>query len=87
MADQSPSDAAVAGGAQLTPTAAALSAHVGRHGRPISWVSVVVITVGFLAGSVGLITGPTWWLFWVGTGLAAFGGILALGTGILNDWY
>jgi hypothetical protein len=43
--------------------------------------------VGFVIGGAGLMFGPTWWLFWVGTGFVALGGILALGTGIFNDWY
>jgi hypothetical protein len=87
MADQPRADVAVAGEGQLASAAATLAAHVGRHGRPISWASVIIITVGFVAGGVGLIAGPTWWLFWVGLGLSAFGGILALSTGIFNDWY
>jgi len=87
MADQPQPDVAVAGEAQLAPTAAALSEDAGHHGRPVSWAAVVIITIGFLAGGLGLMVGPTWWLFWVGTGLVAFGGILALGTGIFNDWY
>ncbi|MGE5290368.1 MAG: hypothetical protein ACM3ML_24915 [Micromonosporaceae bacterium] len=87
MADQPQPEVAVAGEAQLAPAAASLSAHAGRHGRPVSWASVVIIMVGFLAGGIGLVAGPTWWLFWAGTGLAAFGGIFALGTGIFNDWY
>ncbi|HKB31603.1 MAG TPA: HGxxPAAW family protein [Streptosporangiaceae bacterium] len=99
MADQASSDGvAVAGEGHLAgPTAAdsaALAAatgaapeHQGHHGRPVSWVAVTIIVVGFLIGGAGLMFGPTWWLFWVGTGFVALGGILALGTGIFNDWY
>ena len=98
MADQAPSDSvAVAGQGQAAgPTAedkAALAAatgataHEGHHGRPISWISVVVMIIGFLVGGAGLVFGPTWWLFWAGGGLAALGGFVALGTGIFNDWY
>jgi hypothetical protein len=101
MADQAPSDSvAVAGGGQAAgPTAedkAALAVatgasdatvYPGHHGRPISWVSVVIMILGFLVGGAGLVFGPTWWLFWAGVGLTALGGILALGTGIFNDWY
>ena len=99
MADQAPSDSvAVAGEGQVArPTAedkaalaaatGAAAAHEGHHGRPISWVSVVIMIVGFLVGGAGLVFGPTWWLFWTGIGLTALGGILALGTGIFNDWY
>jgi hypothetical protein len=58
-----------------------------HHGRPVSWVSVSLICVGFILGGVGLIVGPTWWLFWTGVAVAAVGGIVALATGIFNDWY
>ena len=43
--------------------------------------------VGFIVGGVGLIAGPTWWLVWAGGAVVAVGGILALATGIFNDWY
>ncbi len=98
MADQAPSDSvAVAGEGQLAaPTAAdhaALAAatgatvHQGHHGRAVSWAAVVIVIVGFVIGGAGLVFGPTWLLFWVGAGVSAVGGILALGTGIFNDWY
>ena len=101
MADQAPSDrVAVAGQGQFAgPTAAekaalaaatgAAGAHPdpGRHGRPVSWAAVVVVLVGFIIGGAGLVFGPTWWLFWTGGGLAAVGGLVAVGTGIFNDWY
>jgi hypothetical protein len=57
------------------------------HGRPVSWVAVSIIMAGFLVGGLALVFGPTWWLFWVSLGVAAVGGLLALGTGIFNDWY
>jgi len=50
-------------------------------------VAVSIIMAGFLAGGLGLIFGPTWWLFWVGAGAALVGGLLALGTRIFDDWY
>jgi hypothetical protein len=28
-----------------------------------------------------------WWLFWVGAGIVVVGGIMALSTHILDDWY
>jgi hypothetical protein len=64
-------------------------AHPGQafHGRPVSWVAVSIIMAGFLAGGLGLILGPTWWLFWCGAAAAAIGGLLALGTNIFEDWY
>jgi hypothetical protein len=57
------------------------------HGRPVSWVAVTLIMIGFVAGGLALIFGPTWWLFWVSAGLAAVGGLLALATNIFEDWY
>lgn len=57
------------------------------HGRPVSWVAVSLIMVGFLAGGLGLVFGPTWWLFWVGGGLAVLGGLLGMATHIMDDWY
>jgi hypothetical protein len=41
----------------------------------------------FLAGGLALVFGPTWWLFWVSLGVAAVGALLAMGTGIFDDWY
>ena len=57
------------------------------HGRPVSWVAVSMIMVGFLIGGLALVFGPTWWLFWVSLGLAGLGTLLALATGIFDDWY
>ena len=31
--------------------------------------------------------GPTWWLFWTGAGIVVVGGIFALSSHILDDWY
>jgi hypothetical protein len=64
--------------------------HVPFHGRPVSWVAVSTIMIGFLVGGLALAFdhhGPKWWLFWVGVGLTAVGGLLALATGIFDDWY
>jgi hypothetical protein len=57
------------------------------HGRAVSWVAVSVILVAFLVGGLALVFGPTWWLFWVGIGIAVLGGLLAVSTGITDDWY
>jgi hypothetical protein len=90
MADQAGAGA-VAGLPSEGGVAATVSAggHVAHpfHGRPVSWVAVSTIVAGFVAGGLGLIIGPTWWLFWVGLGLAAVGGLLALATKIFDDWY
>jgi hypothetical protein len=56
------------------------------HGRPVSWVAVSLIMAAFLIGGLALVF-SVWWLFWASIGLAAVGGLLALGTGIFNDWY
>jgi hypothetical protein len=71
-------------GGQLAASAAAPASH---HGRPVSWVAVSTMMAAFLIGGFGLILGPTWWLFWVGVGLCAVGGLLALATHIFEDWY
>lgn len=67
------------------PTAPA--AHESFHGRTVSWVAVSIMLVGFILGGVGLIAGPTWGLVWAGGAVVVLGGILALATGIFNDWY
>ncbi|MBO0777043.1 MAG: hypothetical protein J2P34_12090 [Actinobacteria bacterium] len=67
--------------------AAGPGAHAAYHGRPVSWVAVSIIMLGFLVGGLALVFGPIWWLFWVSLGLAAAGGLLALGTRIFEDWY
>jgi hypothetical protein len=57
------------------------------HGRTVSWVAVTVIMAAFLMGGLALVFGPIWWLFWVSLGLAAVGALMALATGIFDDWY
>jgi hypothetical protein len=57
------------------------------HGRTVSWTAVSIIMVAFLVGGLALVFGPTWWLFWAALGIAAVGTLLALATGIFNDWY
>jgi hypothetical protein len=62
--------------------------HFGHYtGKPVSWVAVSIILAGFLAGGLALVFGPTWWLFWVGLAVAAVGTLVALGSGIFDDWY
>jgi hypothetical protein len=53
----------------------------------VSWVSTIIVIIGFLVGGAALPAGPIWWLFWTGAGIAAVGGILGLSIGIFNDWY
>jgi hypothetical protein len=60
--------------------------HVAYHGRPSSWVAVSFIIAGVLCGGLSLVFG-TWPTFWVGVGLAAVGGLIAMATDIFEDWY
>jgi hypothetical protein len=55
------------------------------HGRKRSWIAVVVIVAGFAVGGIALTLGPTWWLFWTGSGIVVVGGIAALFSNILSD--
>ena len=57
------------------------------HGRPVSWVAVSIIMLGFLVGGLSLVFGTIWWLFWIGVGLVVIGGLLAASTNIFEDWY
>jgi hypothetical protein len=61
--------------------------HEAHHGRPASWVAVSIIIIGFCVGGIALPIGPTWWLFWVGAAIVVIGGIMAMATHILDDWY
>jgi hypothetical protein len=54
-------------------------------GRPSSWLAVIVIWIGFGTGGVALVPHPKWWLFWVGVGIAAVGGVIALSVHIFDD--
>jgi hypothetical protein len=57
------------------------------HGRPVSWVAVVTVMAGFLCGGLALVTGPVWWAFWLGAGLAVVGVLIAVATNAFDDWY
>jgi len=57
------------------------------HGRSISWFAVGLILVGFVVGGLGLVFGPTWVAFWLGLAVSGVGALLAMGTGIFDDWY
>ena len=90
MADQLGSGAVTgvsADGGQLSQVSTGGPATVSHHGRPVSWVAVGLMMAAFLVGGLGLILGPIWWLFWVGVGMCAVGGLLALATHIFDDWY
>ncbi len=61
--------------------------HEAHHGLPASWVAVSIIIVGFVVGGIAMVVGPAWWLFWTGDGIVVVGGIMALSSHILDDWY
>ena len=49
-----------------------------------------IMSVGFIFGGLALIFGhggPTWWLFWVGVGVAVLGLLVSLATNTFEDWY
>jgi hypothetical protein len=85
-----PDDGALTGttmGSSVAEAGAQPGHYESFHGRPVSWVAVSIIMVGFVVGGLGLIFGPTWWLFWVAVGLVVVGGLIALSTNIFEDWY
>ncbi len=66
---------------------AAAVEHESFHGRPVSWVAVAIITVGFVIGGFSMAPTPTWWLFWTAAAITAVGlGVGALAR-ISEDWY
>jgi hypothetical protein len=59
-----------------------------NSGRPISWVCVATVVIGFVIGGVAFVPHPTWWAIWVGAGVAAVGFIMLAFTNAVNeDWY
>ena len=61
--------------------------HEEYHGRPVSWVAVTIIIIGFIIGGIALPIGPNWVLFWIGAAIAVVGVIVAGAAGIMDDWY
>ena len=61
--------------------------HEEYHGRPVSWVAVTLIIVGFVIGGIALPIGPSWVLFWVGAAIVVVGCIFAASIRIMDDWY
>jgi hypothetical protein len=71
-----------------------LDAHIGEshgheahHGRPVSWVVVTIIVIGFVVGGIALCIGPSWVTFWIGAAIVVVGGIVGAATHIMEDWY
>lgn len=59
-----------------------------HHGKPLSWIAVAVIVVGFIVGGVAMVPRPIWWLFWLGAGIAIVGCIMTLfAKTFSDDWY
>jgi hypothetical protein len=61
--------------------------HEEFHGRPVSWVAVSIIIAGFIMGGIALTVGPSWVVFWTGTGIVVLGGLFAASIHIMDDWY
>jgi hypothetical protein len=61
--------------------------HEEYRGRPVSWVAVTIIIIGFIIGGIALPIGPVWALFWAGAALAVIGSIFAASIRIMDDWY
>lgn len=48
----------------------------GKHGStPAAWTLVVLVTLGFIVSTVGLVIGQ-WPAFWAGVAIVALGGIV-----------
>ena len=68
-------------------------AHGGTHeehnpGRPMSWVGVAIVVIGFTIGGIAFFPAPHWTIFWIGTAVAIVGCLSLLFTKTMNeDWY
>ncbi len=59
----------------------------GANGRPVSWIAVLVICVGFTIGGVGLcMNPPTWPIFWAGVVVTGIGIAIAFGCNMMMDF-
>jgi hypothetical protein len=57
-------------------------------GRPVSWVGVAIVTIGFIVGGVAMVPSMRWWQFWLGTAIAVVGFLfLAFVRTVDTDWY
>ncbi|WSA29021.1 hypothetical protein OIE13_14785 [Streptosporangium sp. NBC_01810] len=46
---------------------------------------MIIILLGFTVGGVALCLGPNWMFFWIGAGIIAVGGVVALAVDIFSD--
>jgi hypothetical protein len=72
-----------------TGTLAHGSSHEEHNpGRPMSWVGVGIVIIGFIIGGIAFFPAPHWTIFWIGTGVAIVGCLSLLFTKTMNeDWY
>jgi hypothetical protein len=82
----------VGGGGDMSVPGIALpgTEHAEQHysGRPISWIAVTIVIIGFIAGGVGMVPHPTWWLFWTGAAIVVIGSIVTMfARTFQDDWY
>jgi uncharacterized membrane protein len=54
-----------------------MSAANSHGSTPLAWTVVVIITIAFAIGTLAIVLG-NWPMFWVGVGIVALGGIIAL---------
>ena len=93
--EQDPSETGTSGGFVASETAQTQVASttispMTHHGRPVSWVAISMVIVGFLVGAVGMMVGshgPVWPVFWTGAGIAILGLLVSVATNTFADWY
>ncbi|MBL7498489.1 hypothetical protein I6A81_20030 [Frankia sp. CN7] len=61
-----------------------VSASEQHHSKPMSWVMVLIITIGTVVGTVGVCI-ASWPISIIGAAVVVVGGIAALATGIMDD--
>ena len=74
-------------------TSVAHGADAGHHlehnpGKPMSWVAIAVIVVGFVVGVPAMVPHMIWWLFWLAIGIVLVGCLMvAFAKTFHDDWY
>ncbi len=64
------------------------AAELHHHGKPMSWIAVTVVIIGFTVGGIAMVPHPTWWAFWLGAGIAIVGCVMTLfARTFTDDWY